>query len=91
MITLLSFRAIQPYQIEFYKIDALKNSVLVDCVNTEDLDISNPDDIKRFDDIWYKYRDREFAGYNVFLNITGGKVEQFFFYDRECENICTEK
>lgn len=85
MINLFNFRIIRPQVIEFYAVDANGDRVLKECILTDNFDDSNPDDIKRFDNIWYKYRDREFAGYNVFLNITGGKVEQFFFYDRECE------
>ena len=83
MITLFDFRVIRPQVIEFYAVDANGDRVLKECILTDYLDDSNPDDLKRFDDIWNKYRDREFAGYNVFLNVTGGKVEQFFFYDRD--------
>lgn len=83
MITLFNFRSIRPQVIEFYSVDANGDRILKESILTDYLDDSNPDDIKRFDDIWYKYRDREFAGYNAFLNVTGGKVEQFFFYDRD--------
>lgn len=91
MINLFDFRSIRPQVVEFYAVDANGDRILKERILTDYFDDSNPDDIKRFNDIRYKYRDREFAGYNVFLNVTGGKVEQFFFYDRGCENICTEK